>query len=98
MKNSEYRTNCKNCGAPIHYEPYSGKAICDYCGTEYHVNKQGFITDNIVELELFGQKMKFYINSIEVEHHTCDYTCIDGSYRSCISSPPDVTLELRKIY
>ena len=28
-------TNCKNCGAPLHFDE-NGKSKCEYCGTEYY--------------------------------------------------------------
>lgn len=30
----EQQTNCKNCGAPLHFDE-NGKSKCEYCGTEY---------------------------------------------------------------
>ncbi len=74
------RTNCKNCGAVLHYDS-AGKAKCEYCLSEYFIEGVKQIekpeikkvasvisqTSDSVELELFGKKMKFYIAHIEAE-------------------------------
>lgn len=63
-------TNCINCGAIL----TSNK--CEYCGTEYdldkhnNVNLQGnTINDYTVELVINGEKIKFYIASIDITHN-----------------------------
>jgi len=56
------RTNCINCGAVLH------GTQCAYCGTEYHLDDLGRIKEYFVKLEIFGQKMEFYVNSIEVRN------------------------------
>lgn len=77
------RTNCKNCGAVLHYDN-TGKAKCEYCFSEYFIEGVKQIekpkieksrkvvsainkTPNSVELELFGKKMRFYIAHVEAE-------------------------------
>lgn len=55
--------NCKNCGAPLHYE--NNLAICSYCGTEYHIDCDGRIEEYNVTLNVLGENKQFYISNIE---------------------------------
>ena len=34
--------NCKNCGAPLHYNGYTNRYVCEYCGSEYMVEPTPF--------------------------------------------------------
>ena len=74
------QTNCKNCGAPLHFEIENRLAVCKYCNTEYHLDNLGRIKEYTVELELFGRRMKFYINEIKCEPRYIESTrCMDES-------------------
>ena len=42
-------------------------AKCEYCTSEYHLDDLGRITEYQVELEIFGERRKFYISNIEIE-------------------------------
>ena len=61
------RTNCKNCGAPLNYDLNNRMATCQYCNTEYHLDNLGRIEEYKVELEIMGQRRKFYISCVTVE-------------------------------
>lgn len=88
------RTNCKNCGAPLEYSEYGENTKCSYCGTEYHVNKYGYVEENIVELEIFGRKMKFYISSVTAEPIYMESTRLFDGSLSRVQSDPRISLEL----
>lgn len=68
-------TNCKNCGAPLHYDLKSRIAKCEYCSTEYHLDDLGRIEEYKVEIEVYGQRRTFYINSISQEYDNYEYDC-----------------------
>ena len=87
-------TNCKNCGAPLHYDLESRIATCGYCSTEYHLDNLGRIEEYKVEIEAFGQRRTFYINSITQEYdHSCLY--LDGCpYGNTVLTGGQLTMEL----
>lgn len=88
------QTNCKNCGAALHFDREKRLAICNYCGTEYHLDNLGRIEEYMVELEIMGKRRKFYISSVTYEPV---YSRLGRSVRgeiSCIESEPIITLEL----
>lgn len=66
----EYITNCKNCGAVLKYDD-TGKAKCEYCSSEYFMYDTKKVTahctkiHNGYELELYGEKMKFYLAEVQ---------------------------------
>jgi hypothetical protein len=72
------KTNCINCGAPLHNEK------CDYCGTEYHLDNCGQINEYKVKINILGQEKEFYIGRIERHSLFSADTCrnIDGSLSS----------------
>ena len=37
--------NCKNCGAPLHYNFKNRIATCEYCTSEYHLDDLGIIEE-----------------------------------------------------
>lgn len=82
----ENRTNCKNCGAVLHYDIKNRLAICDYCSTEYHLDNLGRIEEYKVEIEVFGQRRTFYIESITQSYDTCEFDCgfADASGKSFV--------------
>lgn len=57
-------TNCINCGATLHYSNNDMICKCAYCGTEYHIDQLGRVNEYYVELEIMGQKRKFYIGEL----------------------------------
>lgn len=65
----EYRTNCKNCGAPLHYDKtnYGKVSECRYCGTEYHIDLLGRIEEYKIKIEFMGEVRDYYIGSWSVE-------------------------------
>ena len=90
------RTNCKNCGAPLHYDLENRLAKCEYCSSEYHLDNLGIIEEYKVELEIFGQRRTFYINSITQEYDNykfdCGYDFTGKSY--IIHTGGNLTIEL----
>ena len=62
------RTNCINCGAPLHYTEtdYGRTSRCEHCLTEYHIDELGRVKENLVKIKLLGQVVEFYIQSISV--------------------------------
>lgn len=91
------RTNCKNCGAVLHYDLENRLAKCAYCGSEYHLDNLGRIEEYKVELEILGQRRTFYINSISQEYDHCSFDCFgfDRSGKSYfIRTGGHLTLEL----
>lgn len=61
------QVNCKNCGAPLKYDLTNRIAKCEYCSSEYHLNnsvKLNNFSNQTIELEIFGKKMKFYISDV----------------------------------
>ena len=79
----ELRTNCKNCGAPLHYDKndYGKTAICEYCNTEYHIDLYGRVEEYKVKLEIMGKIKEFYIGEWAM-HPLCTdgYRGLDGTY------------------
>ena len=74
----ELRTNCKNCGASLHYDEtnYGKTAICKYCRQEYHVDELGRIEEYKVKIDFMGKVRTFYIESFSVDYedsHTFYY-------------------------
>ena len=55
----EIKTNCINCGAPLH------SCKCEYCGTEYHMDSYNRISEYKVKLNIMGQEKEFYIGKVE---------------------------------
>ena len=77
----ELRTNCKNCGAPLHYDKtnYGKTAKCEYCRQEYHIDLLGRIEEYKVKLEFMGSIKEFYIGNFELHPIMTDaYRGLDG--------------------
>mgnify|MGYP002854250237 CR=1 FL=1 len=74
--------NCKNCGAPLHYNLKNRKARCSYCDSEYHLDDLGRVKEYIVEIEIFGKREKFYIANIDIERLYDEYRSLDGCMRT----------------
>lgn len=92
----EYR-NCTNCGAPLHYDEtnYGSVAKCQYCGTEYHIDKLGRIEEYKVSLKFQGKIIDFYISQIEYKPIEVDtYRTLDGTLHTSVSRVPDIELNL----
>lgn len=62
-------TNCKNCGAPLQYNKisYGKTAKCNYCNTEYHIDKLGRVEEYKVSLMIMGKVRNYYISSVAVK-------------------------------
>ncbi len=87
-------TNCKNCGAALHFDRKKRLAICDYCHSEYHLDDLGRIKEYMVELEIFGKRMQFYIDSIRVEPQCIESTrlCDSKCFVKTINNEIELTL------
>lgn len=71
------KKRCVNCGAQL-----TGTK-CDYCGTEYDTDSNGnvrikgkMINDYIVELEIDGENVRFYVDDIKIHKKTIDVTTL----------------------
>lgn len=71
----ELRTNCKNCGASLHYDEtnYGKKVQCKYCRQEYHIDTLGRIEEYKVKLEIMGMIKNFYVSEITIEPEYLDF-------------------------
>ena len=75
------RTNCNNCGAPLHYkEKDFGKlAKCQYCDTEYHIDMLGRVEEYKVKIKIMGVVKEFYISNVICEPEFIEtYRTLDG--------------------
>ena len=92
----ELRTNCKNCGASLHYDEtdYGKKVRCQYCRQEYHIDTLGRIEEYKVKLEFMEHIIDFYINSIEVQPDYIECTTLGGSSYAKVRTGMDINLEL----
>lgn len=80
----ELRTNCKGCGAPLHYRKtdYGKIAICEYCRQEYqifNVDLCGKENNGRILIEFNGQIKEFYIGTYEVCPIVTDFRGLDGT-------------------
>lgn len=59
-------TNCANCGAPLIYsnDRYGSIAKCQYCKTQYHIDRLGEIEEYKVKIMFMGKIREFYISDI----------------------------------
>jgi ribosomal protein L31 len=78
------KINCLNCGAPLHYNDNDTICKCKYCDTEYHLKKDVSgvkqIEEYEIELEIMGEKHKFYIGDFKLNHICKDnYRDINGN-------------------
>lgn len=72
------KKRCINCGAQL-----TGTK-CDYCGTEYDTDSNGnvgikgkMINDYIVELEIDGENVRFYVGDIETNKEIIDVSTLE---------------------
>ena len=93
------KTNCLNCGSPLHYDEtnYGSIAKCQYCGTEYHIDKLGRVEEYKVKIKMQGKIISFYVNTMTYEMNN-DFNCYrDFLGRQCVAripTQPTITLEL----
>lgn len=86
--------NCKNCGAPLHYNLKNRMATCDYCSSEYHLDNLGIIEEYKVELDVFGKREKFYISNVEIENTCEEYRTLDGRLNRVLHKRPIIQITL----
>ena len=94
---NEERTNCLNCGAPLHYNEtqYGSTAKCKFCDTEFHIDKLGRVEEYKVKIKMYNKIISFYIGTMKVEPVILDTTMLcDGTRRFIDSAIPNITLEL----
>lgn len=79
----ETKTNCINCGAPLHYTEtdYGRTSKCEHCLTEYHIDELGRVKENLVKIKLLGQVVEFYIQSISMNREVEDASWRDSDFR-----------------
>lgn len=100
MKKNSYteRTNCMNCGSPLHYDEtsYGSTAKCAYCDTEYHIDKLGRVEEYKVKLKMQGHIISFYIGTMTYQPAPIEtYRTLDGDMHFVpVCSCPTITLEL----
>lgn len=70
MNNELIRTNCLNCGAPLHYDEtlYGKSCKCEYCKTEYHIDEIGEVEEYSVKIKINNKIHKFYISDLKINH------------------------------
>ena len=95
------RTNCLNCGSPLHYDEtsYGSTAKCEYCGTEYHIDKLGRVEEYKVKIKIQGKIVDFYIGEMRVEYNpmldtTPIYIDYKGRTQIVRNENPTIKLEL----
>lgn len=94
---SEEKTNCLNCGAPLHYDEtsYGSTAKCKYCDTEYHIDKLGRVEEYKVKLKMYNKIISFYIGSMKIEPNITETTTLwDIKRKYIVNSVPNITIEL----
>ena len=95
------RTNCLNCGSPLHYDEtsYGSTAKCEYCGTEYHIDKLGRVEEYKVKIKIQGKIVDFYIGEMSVTNRPFldDTTFYDCKGRTMINKSIQPEIELRLI-
>ena len=95
----EEKTNCLNCGSPLHYDEtsYGSIAKCQYCGTEYHIDKLGRVEEYKVKIKMQGKIISFYISTMKYELDN-NFDCYRNfSGELCVIKrkiDPTITLEL----
>ena len=97
MKQVKQRTNCLNCGSPLHYNEtnYGSMSKCQYCGTEYHIDKLGRVEEYKVNIKLYGKIISFYVNSIECAYDDFEVERnIIGRCATVIRRDPRIKVEL----
>ena len=61
--------NCDNCGAPLKYNKDTLECKCDYCKTEYYIERHGesniTLMGELIRLNLHGVERTFYVGSEE---------------------------------
>lgn len=93
-------SNCKNCGAVLDYTKAKNNILqCAYCNTQYHIENDSvhgkMISEYVVELEIMGQKRKYYIGEVEAHPILNDfYRDISGKIirTSCESYKTEIRL------
>lgn len=88
------QVNCKNCGATLQYDLKNRMAKCEYCGSEYFLDNLGRIKEYMVELEIFGERRKFYISNIKVEPIYSEYQIISERTKRIIPSKQEYEITL----
>lgn len=93
------RTNCLNCGSPLHYDEtsYGSIAKCEYCGTEYHIDKLGRVEEYKVKIKIQGKIVDFYIEEMRVEYYPMFDTTRDYKGRNQLVRNEHTTIKLELI-
>ena len=86
----ELRTNCKNCGAPLHYDKtnYGKTAKCEFCRQEYHIDLLGRLEEYKIKLEIMGQIREYYIG--EMKHEQINIGAIGRDFNGRLIAPKPI--------
>lgn len=81
------RTNCKNCGAPLHYNKDEELLKCDYCGSEYEFIPTIKDFRQVIKFYIGGRVRKFYISEIRCTPITETFrTFVGDTYTTTIQN------------
>ena len=98
MKTKKNRTNCCNCGSPLHWTKHKDTneyATCEYCGTEYKRDNLGVMETNTIKVMIHGQLLKLFLSTVEVSSQDIDCTMFGDTFRkTCVIGKPRIRLEL----
>ena len=98
MKTKKNRTNCCNCGSPLHWTKHKDTneyATCEYCGTEYKRDNLGVMETNAIKVMIHGQLLKLFLSTVEVSPQYCEVSYITDTNRlTRVVGKPRIRLEL----
>lgn len=70
---------CENCGAPLKYNKETLECKCDYCNTEYYIERNGessaTLIGELIRINLHGVERTFYVG--QEEYHPIYNTYIN---------------------
>lgn len=96
-----HAVNCKNCGACLTYgtNEYESTAKCEYCGSEYHIDRLGKIEEYKVKMDIMGSVREFYIEEVTVTDDPVAFAFCDTNltYKWCCREAPKMEIKLIEI-
>lgn len=89
--------NCCNCGAPLKFNEnnYESSVKCQYCRTEYHIDRLGKIEEYKVKLMIRGKIHEFYLSEFRVNNIYSD--CYRNSNGKLIANKTSEKMEISLI-
>lgn len=79
--------NCKNCGAALKFND-SGKAICEYCGSEFYKEEYG-LSSNISKKQKYDKQ---YLRIAVIEKTIYSFS----TYKALVQYMPPIRFEKEK--